>query len=94
MKKITILFAILIAISFETSASFGQKRPIKKTTAPVSKPTVTKTPEVESTPIPTPIPTPTPTLTPTPTPVEVSPAQTFFNQGLKCDAKDTHHLDF
>ncbi len=76
MKKVAFLVAILVALTSITVTSFGQKRPVRKTTAPVSKPKVTETPtEVEPAPVKKAI-------------VEASPAQGFFNQGLKCEAKD------
>ena len=67
---------MLIALTSISVTSFGQKRPVRKTTAPVSKTEVTETPtEVEPAPVKKAV-------------VEVSPAQGFFNQGLKCEAKD------
>lgn len=76
MKKLTFLIAMLVALASISVTSFGQKRPVRKTTAPISKPKVTETPaEVEVAPVKEKV-------------VEVSPAQGFFNQGLKCEAKD------
>ena len=76
VKKLTLLIAMLVALTSISVTSFGQKRPVRKTTAPISKPKVTETPaEVEAAPVKKAV-------------VEVSPAQGFFNQGLKCEAKD------
>ncbi len=52
MKKAAFLITILIALTSISITSFGQKRPVRKTTAPVSKPKVTETPtEVEAAPV-------------------------------------------
>lgn len=76
MKKAAFLVVILIALTSISITAFGQKRPVKKTTAPVSKPKVTETPtKVEAAPVKKAV-------------VGVSSAQDFFNQGLKCEAKD------
>lgn len=75
MKKISFLIALSITISFQSNVLFGQKRPVKKPTAPVSKPNEATPTEVETAPV-------------KKTVVEVSPAQGFYNQGLKCEAKD------
>lgn len=75
MKKLTFFIAILIAFSLTSVISFGQTRPKKRTAAPVSK-TKAETPtEVEIAPG-------------KKTVIEVSSAKGFFNQGLKCEAKD------
>ena len=52
----------------------GKNVPVRKTTAPISKPKVTE-PANEVAPVKKAV-------------VEISPAQDFFNQGLKCEAKD------
>lgn len=75
MKKAAFLVAILIALTSSGITTFGQTRPKKRTTAPVSKPEAAMPTEVETVPVKKAV-------------VEVSPAQVLFNQGLKCEAKD------
>lgn len=72
MKKTIFIAALLFIISSQTSESLGQKRPVKRPAAPVSKTTSTKEAE--------------PAAVKKPEPA--TPAQAFFNEGLKCEAKD------